>query len=94
MQLLHHQNLRSPTQDSIVGGAEGGARVEGEEEIVQKVGRPGIGGRVAKVNLGEQEAFANMPFPAPGREVREAGACSRDHLVDDLVVCHGRLAAN
>ncbi len=94
MQLLHHQNLRSPTQDSIVGGAEGGARVEGEEEIVQKVGRPGIGGRIAKVNLGEQEAFANAPFPAPGRELREADACSRDHLVDDLVVCHGRLAAN
>jgi hypothetical protein len=53
-----------------------------------------MGGRVAKVILGEQEAFANVPFPAPGREVREAGACSGDHLADDLVVCHGRLAAN
>jgi hypothetical protein len=52
VQLLHRQNLRSPTQDSIVGEAEGSARVEGEEEIVQKAGGPGIGGRVAKVNLG------------------------------------------
>jgi hypothetical protein len=49
---------------------------------------------VSPRSIWEQEAFANVPFPAPGREVREAGACSRDHLVDDLVVCHGRLAAN
>ena len=36
--LHHHQNLRPPAQDSGVGGAEGGARVEGEEEVVQKAG--------------------------------------------------------
>ena len=38
-------------------------------------------------SIWEQEAFAYMHFSAPGREVREAGACSGDHLADDLVVC-------
>jgi hypothetical protein len=65
VQLLHHQNLRSPTQDSIVGGAEGGARVEGEEEIVQKAGGQGIGERVAKVNLGNRKPALMCPSPRP-----------------------------
>ena len=54
------------------------------EGLLQDVG----GGRRVR-------AFAQVYVrPHDGREVREAGVCSRDHLADDLVVGHGRLAAN
>jgi hypothetical protein len=43
---------------------------------------------VSPRSIWEQEAFANVPFPAPGREVREAGACSRDHLAELYIVVH------
>src|SRR5215213_4126826 len=67
--LHHHQNLRPLTQEGGVRGAEGGARVEGEEEVVQKARGPGAGGLAVEVHLGEQEVIADVPFPVPLRRL-------------------------
>ena len=65
--LHHHQNLRPLTQDSGVRGAEGGARVEGEEEVVQKTPGTRRGRSCRRSSFGEQEVLANVPLPEPLR---------------------------
>jgi hypothetical protein len=84
--LKHHSDFGPAGEDRGVGGGEGSAGVEGEEQIVHELGRPCWAGAGRTRHLGEEEGAveiaaraitseraAGVEFPIPEREDQDVG---------------------